>query len=267
MTESELVFTELLDCSREQLYLNRNCKLSQDYTAFLANALRRRLRAEPIQYILGRIEFMGLQFRLAPDVFIPRPETEILVETVLKYGLRFTVYSLQLEVLDIGTGSGCIAISLAKFLPQSKVTATDISKEALDIARQNAVKNNVEINFIHSNLFMTYDLPLMTYDLIVSNPPYIPANEIDNLQPELSYEPRIALNGGRDGLDFYRRIIKESPLYLKQGGFLILEMGYNQCSAIKELFKSAKRFEIIEVVKDYQDIDRVIVLRSKVISF
>jgi release factor glutamine methyltransferase len=263
MTESELLFTELLNCSRDELYLDKERKLRQREARFLADALKRRLKGCPIQYILGRVEFMGLQFRLTSDVFIPRPETEILVETAIKYSFQLSVSGCQLKVLDIGTGCGCIAISLARFLKNTQVSATDISEKALGIAKQNALLNNVEINFLQSNLFTTYHLPLTTYHLIVSNPPYIPSAQIDTLQPEIYYEPRIALNGGNDGLDFYRHIIQQAPSYLKRGGFLILEMGFNQCSAIKELFDSVGRFQIIEVVKDYQDIERIIVARLK----
>lgn len=263
MTESELLFTELLNCPREELYLNRQRQLSPSITAFLANALKKRLAAEPIQYILGRTEFMGMNFRLTPGVFIPRPETEILVETAIKYSCQLPVVSCQLKILDIGTGSGNIAISLARLLPQAKVTATDISEKALEIARQNAVLNNVEINFLQSDLFSNYRLRTMDYGLIVSNPPYIPTAEIKALEPELDYEPRMALDGGNDGLDFYRLIIKQAPAYLKQRGFLTLEMGFNQCSAIKELFDSVGKFEIIQVVKDYQDIDRIVVAQLR----
>jgi len=263
MTESELLFTHLLNCSRDKLYLNKLTKLSRIEVQFLANTLRRRFQGEPIQYILGKIEFMGLEFKLTPDVFIPRPETEILVETVINLVTPHASHVTRLNIMDIGTGSGNIAISLAKFLPFAKVTATDISEKALQIAKQNALSNNVEINFLKSNLFPSPETRDPRYEIIVSNPPYIPTAEIKNLEPELSFEPRIALDGGRDGLDFYRCIITEAPTYLERHGFLILEMGFNQCSPIKELFKLSGKFQIIEVVKDYNNYERVIVARRR----
>jgi len=260
MNEAELLFTQILSCSRAKLYLDRGRRLKRKEASFLACALRRRFYGEPVQYILGKTEFMGFEFRVTTDVFIPRPETEILVETALKivHSSKFIVH----RILDVGTGSGNIAISLAKFLPSAKVTATDISEKALEIARQNALLNNVEINFFRTDLFSNYELRTINYELIVSNPPYIPSAEIENLQSELSYEPRIALDGGSDGLDFYRRIVLKAPGYLNRGGFLIMEIGFNQCLAIKEIIKSIDKFEIIEVVKDYSNIDRVIVARK-----
>jgi len=257
MNEVELLFTEALHSDRMSLYLDRSIILGKDKSGFIAQALKRRINHEPIQYILGKTEFMGLEFKVNPDVFIPRPETEILVETLINI-----VHSSKLEVhslLDIGTGSGCIAISLAKFLKDVKITATDIANEALEVAKQNALLNKVEINFLQSNLFSNYGLRTMNYELIVSNPPYVSTLELNELQPEIQYEPRIALDGGADGLDFYRRLITESPRYLKRSGFLIMEMGYNQENAIKKIFQNSEVFKIIEVIKDYNNIDRVIV--------
>jgi release factor glutamine methyltransferase len=268
MTESELLFTEMLNCDRTSLYLNRELCLDNGKSHLISSILKRRIKGEPIQYILGRLEFMGLEFRLTPDVFIPRPETEILVETVSNL-IECLMFNLRcLNILEIGTGSGCIAISLAKFLPSVRIIATDISTSALKIAEENSHLNKTEdrIQFIQADIFNIKHktLNIKQFDIIVSNPPYIPTGEIKNLEPELAYEPRISLDGGRDGLDFYRRIIQEAPTYLNRGkSFLILEMGYNQCSAIKELFNSAKNFRIIEIVKDYNNIDRVIVAQYK----
>ncbi len=261
MNETELLFTEVLNCSREKLYLDRKRILTQEESRFLAFAIKRRIKGEPLQYILGKTEFMGLEFKLKPPVFIPRPETEILVETTINIVKLLNCHIVKL--LDIGTGSGNIAISLAKSFPSAEVVATDISKEALEVARKNALLNNVKINFLESDLFSNTELSSKKYDLIVSNPPYIPRFEIENLEAELNYESRIALDGGIDGLDFYRRIIKESSGCLKNDGFLILEIGFNQCQTIKELFKSVEEFKITKVVKDYNDIDRVIVVRLK----
>jgi len=261
MTESELLFSGLFNYSRDELYNNRNRRLSRRECFSLADALSRRFKGEPLQYILGKTEFMGLSFRITPDVFIPRPETEILVEAAIR-AVKSESRKVR-KILDIGTGSGCIAVSLAKFLPASQISAVDISQKALQIAKQNALLNNVEINFLLADLFSLPELEALEYDLIVSNPAYIPTAEISSLQEELSFEPRVALDGGSDGLDFYRRIIEEAPAYIKQGGFLIMEMGHNQCSAIKDLFNSSGEFELIEIVRDYNHIDRVVVTRLK----
>lgn len=261
MTEAELLFTEILNCDRLSLYLKQELKLDKDKITFVSSVLKRRFSGEPIQYILERTEFMGLDFKITPDVFIPRPETEIMVETAVKIGHRLLVIGDRLKILDIGTGSGCIATSLAKFLRNAEIDAIDISNEALRIAKENARLNRANINFIQSDLF-AYNLTPNTYNLIVCNPPYIPTAEIENLQPEIRYEPHIALDGGSDGLDFYRKIIVQSPRYLKKGGFLIMEIGFGQKEAIKNIFQNTANFEIIEVICDYNNIERIIVAKK-----
>lgn len=257
MNEVELLFTQILNCDRLSLYLNKDLKLDRDKFHLISTVLKKRILGEPLQYILGKTEFMGLEFKVTPDVFIPRPETEILVETAINvvHSRKFIVHS----ILELGTGSGCIAISLANFLPNANITAIDISENTIEIAKQNALLNNVKIIFLLSDLFNNYELRTINYDLIVSNPPYVATTDIEELDLEVKYEPRMAIDGGRDGLDFYRRIISESPYYLKKDGFLILEMGFNQCRSIKEFFGSSNRFEVLEVVKDYNNIDRVII--------
>ena len=265
MNETELLFTNILNCNYLSLYLNKDIFLDKAKSSLVSSVLRRRIRGEPLQYILGKTEFMGLEFKVTADVFIPRPETEILVEAVIK---QLSVVSCQLSVvniLDIGTGSGCIAVSLAKLLPNVKITAIDISQKAIEIAQYNALLNNVsdKIRFIHSNLFTSCNLQVTGYDIIVSNPPYIPAVEIEALQPEVKYEPHMALDGGKDGLDFYRRIIDKMPCYLRKDGFLIMEMGFNQKNAIKSIFQKSGYFEIVELIKDYNNIDRVIIAKKR----
>jgi release factor glutamine methyltransferase len=256
MNEAELLFTEILNCNRLSLYLNKEEILNPDKSVLVSSVLKRRIKGEPIQYILGRTEFMGLEFKVSPDVFIPRPETEILVEAAIK------LVTSQ-NILDLGTGSGCIAISLAKFLQNAVITATDISKEALIIAEKNAKLNNVNINFVQSDLFTQYAIRNTQYDLVISNPPYIPAAEIDKLQPEIKYEPRAALDGGSDGLCFYRKIISRAADFLKAGGFLMLEVGFNQREPIEDIFQKSEKFEVIEVIKDYNCIDRVVIARKR----
>ena len=198
-------------------------------TAFDALCDRRAVR-EPLQYILGETEFMGLTFHVEPGVLIPRADTEILVEKALawmKPGAR---------VLDIGTGSGAIAVSLAKLGRPAQVTAVDVSDRALEIARQNAERNGAAVEFVKSDCFSA--LKGRKYDMIVSNPPYISEDEMRGLMPEVTREPELALFGGADGLDFYRRISREAPEYLNEGGCLLFEIGWLQKDAVSALVKA-----------------------------
>lgn len=261
MNEAELLFTEILDCDRASLYLNKDLSLDRDKSLFISSALKRRIKGEPIQYILGKADFMGLTFKVNSDVLIPRPETEILVESVLSSFVARR--SSPVNILDIGTGSGCIAISLAKLLKGANITATDISPEAIEVARSNAYLNGVvdKIRFIQSDVFLNNELKTMNYELIISNPPYIPSGEIDKLQPEVRHEPGIALNGGTDGLDFYRRIIRGSCEYLKEGGLLAMEMGFGQRKDIEKIIQKSGYFGIIDVARDYNDIERVVLAK------
>jgi release factor glutamine methyltransferase len=262
MNEAELLFTGILNCSRTDLYLNKNLKLNSAQVSFIAGALKRRLSGEPLEYILAKAEFMGLEFRLNKNVFIPRPETEILVETVLRL-VQSSEFRVQSSILDLGTGSGCIAISLAKFLPGAKVTALDISDKALEIAKENALLNKVKVKFFKMDFTKLRTLNTEQFDIIVSNPPYIPSKEIDSLQAEVRHEPRIALDGREDGLDFYRRIIKEAPRYLKNKGYLIMEMGFGQKDDIKDMICDSATMEIKEIIKDYSGIDRIMVAQKR----
>jgi release factor glutamine methyltransferase len=266
MNEAELLFTEVFNCDRMSLYQNYHLRLSNKKALRICAVLKRRIQGEPIQYILGKTEFMGLELKVTPDIFIPRPETEILVETALRIVRSFAHSPRQkLKILDIGTGSGCIAISLAKLLLDidAHIIATDISEEALKVAYENAVLNNVSdrIKFIKSDLFTNYQLSIINYDIIISNPPYIMSQEIKNLPAEISYEPRISLDGGKDGLDFYRRIISEVVPYLRKQGFLLLEIGFQQKNAIESIFHKSKNFKVQEVIRDYNDIERVILAK------
>ena len=266
MNEAELLFTEIFNCERASLYLERDKPLDKEKAAFVARVLEKRIVAQPLQYILGKTEFMGLEFKLNCSVLIPRQETEILVEAVLKIAGGYR----RCKILDIGTGSGNIAISLAKFLPHVQITATDISQEALNIAQENARLNGVseKIEFIQSVLFTVYQTPntkhqtpITNYQIILSNPPYIPTGQIRELAAEIKYEPVIALDGGRDGLDFYRRIAVRSRDYLTPEGFLLLEIGFGQQPGIREILRNCGNFEISEVIKDYSDIERVVVAK------
>lgn len=261
MNETELLFTDILGCERLGLYLERERLLSKDESMRASFALKRRIGREPIQYILGKTEFMGLEFRINKDVFIPRPESELLVEKALEAAKK--IKKTPLRVLDIGTGSGCIAISMAKFMPAAEITAIDISREAIRTARESALLNKVRINFLQSDLFTNYEFAFTNYDMIISNPPYIASAEIERLEPEVQCEPRLALDGGGDGLDFYRRISEEAGPYLSPQGLLILEMGFGQKQGVKNIFQKGGLFEIIEVIQDYNRIDRVAVIQKK----
>lgn len=263
MNEAELLFTEILNCGRQDLYLKKDLTWDKSKSVLASTILKKRFLGEPLQYILGKAEFMGLEFRLTPDVLIPRPETEILVEAALELIRGLKSVNRQINILDMGTGSGCIAISLAKAIAGGHIYAADISSRALAVAEKNARLHGVDIGFLKSDLFDFFKSLAVSCDLIVSNPPYIPSAEILKLALEIQAEPRLSLDGGSDGLDFYRKIIAGSPEYLKDGGFLALEMGFNQKNAIKNIFLKSGIFEIINVIKDYNNIDRVIIAKKK----
>lgn len=236
----------------------------------------------PLQYILGKEKFCGLDFIVNEDVFIPRPETEILVNTALDFidatmkGRGARISGGEIKVLDLCTGSGCIAISLMSRLRSTlipsesegltknaancRIFASDVSAKALDIAKENARINGVagDITFIVSNLFDSID---GKFDIIVTNPPYIARHEFKTLQKEVLKEPILALDGGEDGLDFYRKIFKESSQYLNKGGYCIMEIGYGQRDPIKSIIEKIGKFEVIDVREDQYLIDRVIVAR------
>ncbi|MCM8761519.1 MAG: peptide chain release factor N(5)-glutamine methyltransferase [Candidatus Omnitrophica bacterium] len=218
----------------------------------------------PIQYIIGKTEFCGLEFEVDERVFIPRPETEILVEIASKLASGGTSAGRSVRILDLCTGSGCIAISLAcrltKAITNCKIIASDISEAALCVARSNAAYHGVleNIDFIESDVFGKIE---GRFDIIISNPPYIARHEFAVLQKEVLKEPAIALDGGEDGLDFYRRIIHLSPFYLKKDGYILMEIGYGQRKAIEEIVKSFGLLRVVEVKTDHNGIERVLVAR------
>ncbi|MDO8489498.1 MAG: peptide chain release factor N(5)-glutamine methyltransferase [Candidatus Omnitrophota bacterium] len=257
MNEAELVLSHVLNCDRLSLYLNKDNSLHKDKSVLISKILKRRILGEPLQYILGRTEFMGLEFKIDKRALIPRPETEILVDSVIKElkGLKIVCPI----ILDLGTGSGCIAVSIAKLFPSAVVCAVDISKEALKLAEENACLNKVKVKFLRSNIFSIFDNRKEQFDLIISNPPYVAVSELSSLSPEISFEPVNALEAGVDGLDFYRKIINQAAGYLKKNGFLILEMGFGQRSAIEDILTKSEIFEVIEIIKDYNNIERVLV--------
>ena len=245
-------------------YCPGDCGARIDYDDFIA----RRAKHVPLQHILGTASFMGLEFRVSKDVLIPRQDTELLVETVLSrekedcakndVAVGNISAARGLSILDLCTGSGCIAIALKKLGAYSRVAASDYSKEALEMARDNARENGTDISFIYSNMFDAID---ETFDIIVSNPPYIPSSDIEGLQPEVrDHDPKVALDGGSDGLHFYRIIAEQAGARLNAGGRLYLEIGYDQAEAVSALLKNNGYLDI-EVLKDLNDKDRVVACR------
>lgn len=257
MKEAELVLTHVLNCNRLSLYLNKGATLDKDQSAQVAKIFKRRIHGEPLQYILGKCEFMGLEFKTDKRALIPRPETEILVESAVAEIKASNNPSPK--ILDLGTGSGCIAVSIAKLVPQASIAACDISEEVLQLAQENALLHNVNIKFLLSDLFTR--LGKEKFDLIISNPPYISTNEFCSLAKEISFEPALALKAGIDGLDFYRRIIKQAAAYLNNNGLLIFEVGINQSLPVKKILRDEK-FSDIKIIKDYNNIERVIISRK-----
>jgi release factor glutamine methyltransferase len=218
------------------------------------NLVYKRCAHIPVQYLIGSQEFMSLAFQVDTNVLIPRQDTEILIEEILA---RFKSHDSHLSILDIGTGSGCIAISLAKYMDPVKITAIDISASALSLANTNAKLHGVEnkIQFLQSDLFEA--LGNEKFHIIVSNPPYIPTEDIFGLMPEVkNHEPFHALDGGKDGLNFYRSILSQAPKHLYPHGIIGLEIGLNQWEDVKKLMLHS--FELIEIIKDLSHLPRVI---------
>ncbi len=255
MNEAELLFSHMLKCDRAGLYARRKLPLTKEEAAFASSVFRRRLEGEPLQYILGRADFFGLEFEVSRSVLIPRPETEILIEKALELG----PYS---RILDIGTGSGCIAVVLARHFKGAKVTAVDISRQALDTAARNALRHAAAIDFIRSDIFASLDAQ-PPFDLIISNPPYVASGDIPGLGAQIAFEPVSAIDGGSDGLDFYRRIAAGAAAHLAPAGLLAMEIGWNQAQEVAAIFRSYPEYAQIKVFKDYNDLDRVLTLRAK----
>ena len=241
--------------SREYLIIYDNKEISQLKRDEYIKNIKRLIAGEPLQYITGVQEFMKMKFVVTKDVLIPQPDTEILVEEVIKIGNRLQ----NPMILDLCTGSGAIAVSLAKNLPNVKIIATDISKKAIEIAKYNAKLNGVinNIDFVESNLFDK--LKNLKFDIIVSNPPYVPTGEIKKLPKDVRQEPILALDGGKDGLDFYRKIFEKSHEFLNSQGYMCVEIGYNQKEAVKKIIDEQKRYLNVYCKKDLCENDRVIV--------
>ncbi len=247
-----LLLAMVCGIKRDDYYMHMQEELPDIHRTAYESLLKKRAERVPLQYLTKEQAFMGLSFFVNSDVLIPRQDTETLVEEALKE-LR-----PGMEALDLCTGSGCIAISLAWHRKGIAMTASDISDKALEVARENARRHAVSIRLIVSDLFASIT---GRFDLVVSNPPYIPTEEIDGLMPEVrDYEPRGALDGKKDGLQFYRRIILDAPKYLKAKGRLLLEIGYDQGEAVSGLLYQAG-YQGIRTVKDLGGNDRVVMAR------
>ena len=258
--QAELLLAQVLKLPRMKLYLNFERELTDSEADEMRELVRRRGTREPLQHILGSVSFCGLEIAVNQSVLVPRPETELLAEA----GWQFlsTRAPEASAALDFGTGSGCIAIAVAAKCQPARVTAVDVSAAALAVARANAQRHGLEqrIEFIQADALT--GLPSsVRFDLVVSNPPYIPHDEISSLQPEVrDFDPPLALDGGEDGLDFYRRLAAESPGILKPGGRLMLEFGDGQAGKIKSLLAEQKW--IVEAVRaDYSQRRRILIAR------
>jgi len=276
--DAEVLLAHALEVDRAGLYARLYDPLPPGRVAAFHRLLARRARHEPLQYLTGVQEFWSLAFRVDQRVLIPRPETEVVVETALRLlGKVENFCSLlhaprsyapragRVRLLDIGTGSGCIAIALATELSQAEVWAVDTSRDALAVARENAERHRVagRIRFLHGNLFTPLAGEEGGFDLIVSNPPYIARDDLAALQPEVQdWEPRSALAGGVDGLDFYRRLLSEGPAYLRSGGWLVMEMGQGQGSEVLRLIGERRDLSAGSGVLDYAGRERVAVARK-----
>lgn len=247
--DAGIIFEEAFQMNRTSYLIRANEEANESLIPVFDKMINRRAAHEPLQYILGKAYFMGLEFMVSPDVLIPRFDTEILVEEALKH------INSDKNVLDVCTGSGCIAISVAK-LSNAKVVAVDISEVALNMAKKNAEYNETSnVTFVHSDMFSDVE---GKFDVILSNPPYIRSEEVLKLMPEvLVHEPHLALDGHEDGLFFYEILARESSKFLNPSGLLIMEIGYDQAEDVSRLLEN-NNFTDIRVIRDLAGLDRVV---------
>ena len=251
---SRILAEYILNFNRQEIIANLDKEVKEEQRVRYYLALIEIIQGMPIQYITNKQEFMKLDFYVDENVLIPQPDTEILVEKAIEEAKKIE----NVEILDMCTGSGCIGISIAKNIENAKVTLVDISENVIEIAKKNALRNKVEsqLTFIQSNMFEKVE---KKFDIIVSNPPYIKTDVIPKLDKQVQNEPHIALDGGKDGLKFYKIIIEEAKKYLKENGKLILEIGYDQKEEVENLIKQSRQYKKIEVIKDLSQNDRVII--------
>ena len=258
-----ILFEKICNISKTEYFEKMHVEVPEDEKKSFFEAIDRRITHYPLQYIVGEWEFMGLKFKVNENVLIPRQDTEFLVETAFSMiKEEFPKRKDTITVLDMCTGSGCIGISIAKYIQNSFVVCVDVMEEALEVAKENARLNGVEnIKFVRSDLFQNIE---EKFDVIISNPPYIKTSECERLMPEVrDYEPRIALDGDEDGLRFYRNIIRESKDYFKGDAYLLFEIGYDQREEVKELLEKGG-FDEIEALKDLAGNDRVLIGKRRI---
>lgn len=273
--KARVLLQYVLKESKEYLVINCDDEVEKLKEIEYKKCIEELIKGKPLQYITNRQEFMNLNFYVDENVLIPQPDTEVLVEQIIKEIEMMCKQNSKetVRVLDLCTGSGAISISIAKYFEREKqqngkieveVYASDISKEALNIAEKNAKLNGVNIKFIQSNMFedISKNVP-DTFDFIVSNPPYIETQTIKNLPKDVQAEPHIALDGGLDGLDLYRKIAESGYLFLNLGGKILLEIGYNQKETVTNLFKQNSIYDKIECIKDFSGNDRVLKVELK----
>lgn len=254
--DAEVILSHLLKVDRSFFIVHKEEKMKEDVVVNYQALIDRRALSEPVAYIIGSQEFMGFEFIVDRNVLIPRPDTEILVEFVIDY-LK-TIKSKHVELIDIGTGSGAIAISIGKNVMECSLTMVDISRDALEMAKRNAKKLGIKnsTTYILSDCFENVEEK--RYDIILSNPPYIPSEEILHLQKDVKeYEPKEALDGGDDGLTFYRRIIEQGVSFIVKGGLIAFEIAFNQAEDIVGLLKD-NGYKNINILKDLAGLDRVV---------
>ncbi len=254
---AERLLAFVLKTNRVNLYVNFERPLTSNELNLMRSLVKRRMEREPLQYIIGETEFMGLPFKVNRHVLIPRPETEILVENVLEFKQSYK----SPQILDIGCGSGCIPLSIANYWPEAKCYALDISENAIEVCKQNADLNNLKLETYTHNIFNSWPGHIPDkFDFIVSNPPYIAKNEMAALEPEiLNFEPEIALTDQADGMSFYQRIFQLLTEKILQTGHLFLELSGSQTNRIKEI--AGKLFSNVAIHKDLNQIERVMHIR------
>lgn len=256
--KAKMLLADLLDKSKEYLMIHSDDEIDEKISEVFFKRIERLKENEPIQYITNKQEFMGFEFYVDKSVLIPQPDTENLVEEVIAISEKMRQNEkIELKILDMCTGSGAIAISLCKLIKNVLVYASDISKDALKIANENSNKNKANVLFFESDLFEKIS-ELYKFDIIVSNPPYIESETIKTLSEEVKNEPILALDGGEDGLDFYRKITEDAKKYLDKDGYLAFEIGYNQRSAVENILKK-NGFRNVYSRKDLGGNDRIVI--------
>jgi release factor glutamine methyltransferase len=266
--EASWLLEHALRRTRLDLRVNDAQRVEGEGLRRATSLLARRAQREPLQYLLGTQEFCGLEFEVEPGVLIPRPETELLVETAVRCAGTQPAAGRRPVIVDLGTGSGCIALSLARRLPLAVLYAADCSAEALRVARRNAERHGAvgQVTFLEGDLLKPLQARGLTgrVDILVSNPPYIAEHEWEALQPEVRlFEPRIALAGGEDGLAVYRRLVREAAGLLNTTGWLIMEVGQGQAESVRTLIEATGRYGTVEIRPDQAGIDRVVCAQKR----